>query len=66
LTREKLAAAPTALLRADGDDDEIVTTRELASYAASHRLATVPDVDPVILLQADAPADELVRGLLAR
>jgi Ca2+-binding EF-hand superfamily protein len=66
LTREKLAAAPVALLKADGDDDEIVTTRELASYAASHRLAPVPDVDPVILVHPDAPADELVRGLLAR
>jgi Ca2+-binding EF-hand superfamily protein len=66
LTREKLAAAPVALLRADGDDDEIVTTRELASYADSHRLATVPDVGPVILVHPDEPADELVRGLLAR
>jgi Ca2+-binding EF-hand superfamily protein len=65
LTREKLAAASTALLKAD-DDDEIVTTRELACYAASHRLATVPDVEPVMLVHPDEPADELVRGLLAR
>jgi Ca2+-binding EF-hand superfamily protein len=66
LTREKLAAAPTALLKADGDDDEVVTTRELASYATSHRLATAPDVEPVMLVHPDEPADELVRGLLAR
>src|SRR5262249_28099347 len=66
LTREKLAAAPAALLRADGDDDEVVTARELASYAASHRLAPAPDVDPVILVHPDEPADELVRGVLAR
>jgi Ca2+-binding EF-hand superfamily protein len=66
LTREKLAAAPTALLRADGDDDEVVATRELGSYAASHRLATVPEVDPVMLVHPDEPTDELVRGLLAR
>jgi hypothetical protein len=66
LTREKLVAAPVALLRADGDDDEVVTTRELASYAASHQLATAPDVEPVILVHPDEPADELVRRLLVR
>jgi Ca2+-binding EF-hand superfamily protein len=66
LTREKLAAASTALLKADDDDDEIVTTRELGSYAAAHRLAMVPNVDPVILVHPDESADELVRGLLAR
>src|SRR5262249_55200398 len=66
LTREKLAAAPAALLRADGDDDEVVTPRELASYAASHQLTTAPDAEPVILVHLDEPADELVRGLLAR
>jgi Ca2+-binding EF-hand superfamily protein len=66
LTREELAAAPAALRRADGNDDEVVTVQELASYSAAHQLASASNSDPLILVQSDEPADELVRRLLDR
>jgi Ca2+-binding EF-hand superfamily protein len=66
VTREELAAAAAALLRADGDDDEAVTAQELASYGTAHQLVAAPNPDPVILPHPDEPADELVRRLLDR
>jgi Ca2+-binding EF-hand superfamily protein len=35
LTKEELAAAPTALLRLDENDDEMITPRELVPYSAA-------------------------------
>jgi Ca2+-binding EF-hand superfamily protein len=66
LTREELTAAPAALLRADGDDDEVVTAQELASYSTAHQLTTASNQDPVILIHPNQSAEELVRRLLDR
>jgi Ca2+-binding EF-hand superfamily protein len=65
LTREKLAAAPAALLKADWNDDEIVTAEELAASFAG-RQPTRAQADPVMLLGADEPAAEVVRRLQQR
>jgi Ca2+-binding EF-hand superfamily protein len=66
LTRSELGTAPAALLRADGNDDEVVTAQELASYSTAHQLTTASNQDPVILVKPDGPSDELVGRLLDR
>jgi Ca2+-binding EF-hand superfamily protein len=65
LTREKLTAAPARLLKADRNDDDIVTALELAAHAALHQSAPAPD-NPVVLISPDEPADAWMRRLRDR
>jgi Ca2+-binding EF-hand superfamily protein len=66
LTREKLRAAPTALLRADRADNEIATAGDLAFYGALHLQAAAPGPGPVMLVSPDEPSNDLVRRLQER
>jgi Ca2+-binding EF-hand superfamily protein len=62
LTGKQLAAAPAALLRADRNDDDLVTLEEMEACALL-QAAGPPDAGPVVLVRPDEPADELVRRL---
>jgi Ca2+-binding EF-hand superfamily protein len=65
LTAKQLAAAHTALLKADRNDDDLVTFEEMEACALLQP-AGPPDAGPVVLVRPDEPADELVRRLQDR
>jgi Ca2+-binding EF-hand superfamily protein len=65
LTAKQLAAAPAALLRADRNDDDLVTLQEMEAHALLQPTGP-PDAGSVVLVGPSVPADELVRRLQDR
>jgi Ca2+-binding EF-hand superfamily protein len=61
LTAKQLAAAPAALLKADRNDDDVVTLEEMEASALLRPVATARA--PVILLGPNLTAAELARRL---
>jgi Ca2+-binding EF-hand superfamily protein len=59
LTREELAAAATALRRADRNDDELVTVHEMLAYSHLIRQAVTPGPAPVTLVSSDRRKPDL-------
>src|SRR5262249_55065761 len=63
LTRKELAAAPAALLRADRNDDDVVTLQEVEAHARL-KPARPADARVILLPGAGAPADAPAAGTL--